>query len=123
MREMKTALRETSSTISVLTQYLSDSATAHRSEMSQISTMLVVLHNAAQTILKTMHARFEVQAVESRIMENNPHPLQVSVATQPYDKTVRKGTSSFTGAPYVQPFAVHTTSRSQAVSENRRVQV
>ena len=57
--------------MSVLTQYLSNSATAHRSEMSQISTTLVNLRNAARTIVKTMHAGIEVQAMESRIREKD----------------------------------------------------
>ena len=67
IREIKTTLRTTSATISVLEQKLSDGAATHRSEVSQITSTLMLLYVAVQTMLQTMHTMSGAPSVDHRI--------------------------------------------------------
>ena len=68
IRKMKTTLKTTSATISVLEKYLSDSAATHRLEVSQMTSALAILHEAVLTMLKTMHTMSGAPSVEHRIV-------------------------------------------------------
>ena len=74
IQEMKTTLRMASGTVFALEKYLTDSAAAHRSDVSQIANKLVTLQVAVQTMLKKMHTMSEALAVEHRIMVEMAKP-------------------------------------------------